>query len=154
VTLSSLKTTIIGAIIAIGLILIAIFYNGLGGVVVPAVNNSSEQNTPQGIALTSTNPPELFEKKDMFITPTQILEFTFNTPLENGPETKIFLDPTHPVKIELSSDKKTAKITPEKPYKLDQGYTLVIKSETKFDGKKTLEKEYNFHFNTPSYSGI
>ncbi len=150
-SLHSFRKTIIGVVILIGMALITIFYKGFGDPNSPTVNNSSSNDS---IDLIATSPANFLEKKDIFIVPDQVLEFTFDTPLENVPETKIILDPSHTVKMELSGDKKTLKIIPEVPYKLDQGYTLVIKSETKFEGKKTLDKEYNFHFNTPSYSGI
>lgn len=149
-----LKQKIIAAVIALGLILIAIFNKGL------APKNESPINTPKKTGqqvqtdtpeLISTNPSPL---DGTTILPTQIIEFQFNLPLENDAETKITLDPKVEYKIELSNDKKTAKIIPLKPFTLGQGYTLSIKGDTKFQGKKTLGRDYGFGFRTIEYKGV
>lgn len=153
--LTTLKGKIIAGVIAIGLVLIAIFNFGLGGTPISLTddtkNEQAQSNEPQ---LISTTPPELFEKKPMIFIPTQTIELHFNAELENGPETKLVLDPPAEIKIDISSDSKTAKIIPVKPYALGQGYTLFIKPDTKLKGGKTLGKEYSFQFNVINYSGI
>jgi hypothetical protein len=150
-----LKQKIIGAVIAIGVILFAIFKFGLGGAPTPVADQQINQPIPAGeIRLIGTNPPELLEKKEIIIIPTQTIEFTFNERLENAPETRIVLDPVADVEIKISDDKKSAKIIPTKPYKLGQGFTVFIKGETKFEGGKKLDRDYDFHFNTINYSGI
>lgn len=150
-----LKQKIIGAVVVIGLILIVIFKFGLGGTQISLTDNvkneQAKTNEPQ---LISTTPPELFEKKPMIFIPTQVIELHFNVELENGPETKLVLDPPHEFKVEISSDNKTARIVPLKPYTLGQGYTIFIKPDTKIKGGKTLGKGYDMQFNVINYSGI
>lgn len=157
----SLTQKIIAAVIAIGVILIAIFQMGLGGMGFPVVEQSQEsrvrsQEIPESAdpQVVSTNPAPLKEKKEVTILPTQVLEFSFNRPLENVPETKITLEPTHDFKVELSEDRKTVKVIPVKPFELGQGYTIFIKSDTKFDGGKNLGSDTDFHFTTISYKGV
>lgn len=154
----SLRTKIIALIIALGLVLIAIFKFGFGGDSIPVVNNDSKpvQQVDNGEpALISSEPPELFEKKPMIFTQDQVIKLNFNVPLQNGPETKLIFDPPADVEIKLSDDSKTAIITPKKPYKLGQGYTLFIKADTKLqEANKTLGKDYDMHFNVINYSGI
>ncbi len=83
----------------------------------------------------------------------QTLELTFDQPIENRGEVKNTLDPKQDYTVELSQDKKTAKFIPNKPYISGREYTLTIKSDTKFDGKKTLGHDEVFHFRTISYQG-
>ena len=157
----SLKQKIIGFIIALGLILIAIFKLGLGGQAIPIVNNSQNspsqepsQDTGGEPRLISSTPPELFKKQPLVFAPDKVIELHFNVELENGPETKLVFDPPADFEVKLSDDFKTAKITPKKPYKLGQGYTLFIKPDTKLKGGKTLGQGYDLHFNIINYSGI
>ena len=147
----STKTKIIAIVLAIGAILIAIFKFGLGGMATPRPSDTSQSDS---ITVVSTNPAPLKEKKEVVVLPTQPIEVTFNQPLENIPETRITIEPKADVKVELSGDKKTLKITPNTPFALGQGYTMFIKGETKFDGKKTLGSDIDFHFATISYNGV
>lgn len=147
----SFKQKIIAAIVAIGIILIGIFTFGLGGDATPV---PEAQNQLQGIQIVSTSPSQLKDKRDVVIPPTQTLEVTFNEPLENVPETRISLDPPAEITIELSADKKTAKIIPVKPLDLGQGYTIFIKAGTKFEGKKELGRDENLHFQVITYKGV
>lgn len=153
--LSTLKSKVIALVITVGIILIAIFNFGLGGKAVPLVNDSKtapvDSSQPQ---LISTNPSELFEKKPMVFPPDQVIELNFNVELENGPETKLTFDPPAEVKVDITNNGKTAKITPAGSWKLGQGYTITIKPETKIRGGKTLGREFNVHFNVINYSGI
>ncbi len=153
----SLKQKIIGAIIALGLILIAIFKFGFGGMAVPVVDNAPKpavQNSSDP-ALVSSDPSELFIKKPLVVAPNQVLKLNFSVPLQNGPETKMVFEPPHEVQVELTNDNKTVVITPKTPYKLGQGYTIFIKPETKLrEEGKTLGKDYDLHFNIINYSGI
>ncbi len=147
----STKAKIIAAVVAIGAILIAVFQFGLGG---PATERGSEVSQTDSPVVVSTNPPTMKEKKTVVVLPTQPIEITFNQPLENVPETRITIEPKADYKVELSGDKKTIKITPNTPYALGQGYSLFIKADTKFDGKKTLGSDVDFHFATISYNGV
>lgn len=145
------KTKIISVVLAIGAILIAIFKFGLGGVPTPGSSEISQNDSPTVVA---TSPAVMKEKKTVVVLPTQTIEITFNQPLENIPETKIVIEPKADYKVELSGDRKTLKIIPVTPYALGQGYSLFVKGETKFDGKKTLGSDVDFHFATISYNGV
>lgn len=151
------RTKIIAFVIGLGLILIAVFNFGFGSSpIVPVVNNET-QPPPQSSepALISSDPPELFKKIPMIFKPDQIIKLNFNIPLQNGPETKLKIDPPHEVEIKLSDDYKSAIITPKTPYKLGQGYTIFVKADTKLqEPGKTLGKDYDLHFNVINYSGI
>ena len=155
--MDSLKTKIIALIVALGIILIALFKFGLGGMSTPIVNNDTQptEQSSSNPALISSDPPELFIKKPLIVSPNQVLKLNFSVPLQNGPETKIIIDPPHDIEIKLSDDYKTAIITPKVPYKLGQGYALFIKPETKLrEEGKTLGRDYDLHFNVINYSGI
>ncbi|MBI2596414.1 hypothetical protein HYW46_06835 [Candidatus Daviesbacteria bacterium] len=160
----SLKQKIIGIIVVLGIALIAVFQTGLGGNLsgrmdslrqladrgndsVKGVNNTKDQE----IKIISTNPSPLEETT---ILPMQAIEITFNQTLESAPEFKTSMEPKADYKTELSEDRKTAKIIPIKPYTLGGGYTLHILGNTKFDGKKELNREEIFHFKTINYTGV
>lgn len=145
------RVKVIAAIITIGAILIAIFQFGLGG---PATERPSDSSESDTISVVATNPAPLKEKKTVVVLPTQPIEITFNQPLENVPETRFVIEPKADYKAELSGDRKTLIITPITPYALGQGYSLIIKGETKFEGKKTLGSDVDFHFATISYNGV
>lgn len=120
----------------------------------PSVPEQREAQLPQSQepSLVATNPSPL---EEAVIPPTQVIELTFNMPLENIPEFKHKFDPiSFKYKIELSFDKKILKIIPEKPYEPGLGYTLFIMSGTKFEGKKTLGKDIIYHFRTVNYKGV
>lgn len=153
-----LKQIILIAIATISLILIALFKGGFYKTT-PAINNTS---TPQvntqtgeidlgdGMKIISTNPKAL---DNSVILPTQTIEITFNLPLENVGEFKNRIEPKADYKVELSSDRKTAKIIPQTPFNLGTSYTLFILPDTKFDGKKRLQRDFIFHFSTINYNG-
>ncbi len=145
------KTKIIAIILTIGALLIAVFKFGLGDVPTPGSSDISQSDSPTVVA---TSPIDMKAKKTVVVLPTQTIEITFNQPLENIPETKIVIEPKADYKVELSGDRKTLKIIPLTPYALGQGYSLFVKGETKFDGKKTLGSDVDFHFATISYNGV
>ncbi|MBI2600535.1 Ig-like domain-containing protein [Candidatus Daviesbacteria bacterium] len=89
-----------------------------------------------------------------FITQNQVITVTFNMPVENTGEFKHKIEPELKYRLEPSADRKVIKITPEEPYLLGTEYTLFIKPETKFDGKKTLNEEKIYHFKTIQYRGV
>ncbi len=99
----------------------------------------------------STKPDPLEES---IIPATQVIEITFNKPVENVGEFKNRIEPKIDYKVELSSDRKTARITPLKPYELGATYTLFIGTETKFDGVGRWGEEKIFHYKTITYRGI
>ena len=108
----------------------------------------SETTTPQ---IVSTNPNPL---EDNIVSATQVIEITFNKPLQNSGEFKVRIEPKLDFKVDLSSDRKTAKITPGKPLELGVTYTLFIGPETKFDGSGNWGQEKIYHFKTVKYTGV
>lgn len=112
----------------------------------PSVTAASEK--PQ---ITSTKPDPL---EEAIVSAAEIVEITFNRPLENVGEFKSRIEPKIDYKIELSGDRKTAKIIPAKPYSLGATFTLFIGPETKFDGVGRWGEEKVFHFKTINYRGV
>jgi len=108
----------------------------------------SSQEKPQ---IVSTKPDPL---EEAIISTAEIIEITFNRPLENVGEFKNRIETKIDYKVELSGDRKTAKIIPVKPYSLGTTYTLFIGSESKFDGVGRWGEEKVFHFKTVNYRGI
>ena len=108
-----------------------------------------QQNESPKIIATKPDPLE-----NTIISATEIVEITFNRPLENVGEFKVRIEPKIDYKVELSSDRKTAKILPVKPYALGTTYTLSIGTETKFDGVGRWGEEKVFHFRTIKYTGV
>lgn len=99
----------------------------------------------------STRPDPL---ENSIVSTTEIVEITFNRPLENIGEFKNRIDPEIDYKVELSGDRKTARILPAKPYILGTTYTLFIGPETKFEGVGRWGEEKVFHFRTITYRGV
>ncbi len=116
----------------------------------PQVSTSSipKSDKPE---IVSTKPDPLDET---IIPADQIIEISFNRPLQNVPEFKVKFEPKIDFKVELSSDRKTAKITPAKPFGLGSEYTLSIAPDTKFDGVGNWGMDKSFHFRTIKYRGI
>lgn len=108
----------------------------------------------------SSNPEFLFtkpaglEKGVQIVSPTQTIEIVFNQPLENIGEFKHRLEPKTKYQAKLSDDKKTAVIKPEGSFPVGTEFTLFVQSDTKFDGKKTFDKELQLHFKTLEYRGV
>lgn len=117
----------------------------------PTSNNPSQAsqdgNNPR---LLSTKPDPL---EGALISADEIIELRFNKALENGPELKLKIEPEIKFETKLSSDKKTAKIYPQRPYDLGMTYTLFLSTEAKFEGGGRLKGEF-FHFHTIKYRGI
>lgn len=124
------------------------------------VNNlaPAPQEIPKQIDA-SKDPPKIVSTKpdpleEAIISATDIVEITFNRPLENVGEFKSHIEPKIDYKVELSGDRKTAKIMPAKPYQLGTTYTLFIKPDTKFDGVGDWRQDKTFHFKTITYRGV
>lgn len=120
---------------------------------------SSPLPIPSPITASSSDKPTIISTKpnpleDTIISATETVEITFNRPLENVGEFKVRIEPKIDYKVELSSDRKTAKIIPAKPYQLGTTYTLFIGTETKFDGVGRWGEEKIFHFRTIKYTGV
>ncbi|MDD5147390.1 MAG: Ig-like domain-containing protein [Candidatus Daviesbacteria bacterium] len=121
----------------------------------PPVSTQSP-STPPPISsefprIVSTKPDPLEEN---IVAATDTIEITFNRPLENVGEFKSKLEPNLEYKVELSSDRKTAKIKPVKSFLLGTTYTLFIGTETKFDGIGRWGEEKIYHFRTIKYTGV
>lgn len=110
--------------------------------------NVSATDKPQVV---STKPDPLEES---IVAANEIIEITFNRPLENVGEFKSRIEPQISYKTELSGDRRSAKIIPEKPLELGTTFTLFIGPETKFDGVGRWGQERIFHFKTIPYRGI
>lgn len=108
----------------------------------------SENQSPK---IVSTKPDPL---EEAIISANETVEITFNRPLENVGEFKVRLETKKDFKVELSPDRKTAKIIPFKPYELGTTYTLFIGPDTKFDGAGAWGQEKIFHFKTIQYRGV
>lgn len=108
----------------------------------------SEKDSPQII---STKPDPLNET---IIPASQVIEITFNRPLENVGEFKVRIEPKADFKLELSNDRKTGKIIPQKPFDLGTSYTLTIGPDTKFDGVGAWGQSVDYHFRTVVYKGV
>lgn len=114
----------------------------------PPPTTASATDKPQ---IVSTKPSPLDET---IVAATEVVEITFNRPLENVGEFKVRIEPQTDYKIELSGDRKTARIIPVKPYQLGTTYTLFIGTETKFDGVGRWGEEKIYHFKTITYRGV
>ena len=143
--------------VIIGIILIAgagyLFFKGFSQQSTPK-DNPSPKTTIQddsSARIVSTKPDPLNET---IIAANQIIEISFNKSLQNVPEFKVKIEPKIDFKVELSSDRKIAKIIPVKPYDLGTAYTLYIGPDTKFDGAGNWGTDKSFHFRTIKYRGI
>ncbi len=139
---------ILAVILIIGIIGFWLFTNRLSNKSQPAPAPSTDDQTPK---IVSTKPNPLDEG---IITATEIVEITFNRTIENVGEFKVKMEPEVEYKLELSGDRKTARIIPLKPYQLGTTYTLFIGTETKFDGIGRWGEEKVFHFRTINYRGV
>ena len=116
---------------------------------------SSSTTTPP----TQTDKPQIISTKpdpleNAIIGANEIIEISFNRPLENVGEFKSRLEPKIDYKVELSPDRKTARIIPNKPYELGASFTIFIGPDTKFDGVGAWGQEKIYHFKTIKYTGV
>lgn len=116
--------------------------------------------TPQASFLPSAkDPPQIVATKpdplnDNIVSGSDIIEITFNRTLENVGEFKVRIEPKIEYKVELSGDRKTARVIPTKPYPLGTSFTLSIGPDTKFDGVGNWGQSKDFHFRTIKYTGV
>lgn len=110
--------------------------------------STSQEDLPK---IVSTKPDPL---EDNIVSTTQPIEITFNRSLENSGEFKLRIEPKTDYKIELSSDRKTARIIFVQSLELGTTYTLFIGPETKFDGIGRWGQEEIFHIKTVTYRGV
>lgn len=113
--------------------------------------NDSQTSQNESPRIISTKPEPL---EEAVVSANEVVEITFNRPLENSGEFKLRIDPGIDFKIELSGDRKTAKIIPVEPFELGKTYTIFIGTETKFDGVGRWGEEKIFHIKTIPYKGV
>jgi len=122
-----------------------------------AKTTETKNSTPKVVS--ATDEPQVVATKpdpleDTIIGANDTIEITFNRPLENVGEFKLRMEDKKDVKVELSGDRKTAKIIPLTPYELGTTYTMFIGPDSKFDGVGNWGKEKIFHFKTIRYTGV
>lgn len=123
------------------------------------IQHKNESQTNSNLQSSQEDKPKIISTKpdpldNTIISASEIIEITFNRPLENAPELKTRMDPKIDYKVELSQDRKTAEIIPAKVYELGTSYTLFISPDSKFDGGGRLDGEKIFHFRTVKYRGV
>lgn len=131
-------------------------------VIYPRFLRNSQQSliaNPPSSQVTQNDKPQIVSTKpdplnEAVIPADQVIEITFNRSLQNAPEFKVKIEPKIDFKVELSGDRKTAKIIPVKPYGLGAVYTLYIGPDTKFDGIGQWGEDKRFQFRTIKYRGI
>lgn len=154
-----MKNTKIVIIVILAIIL------GLAGIIFYKSNSTKKSDpinptsTPKSISVSENDPPQIVSTKpnpleDNIVSASDIIEITFNRPLQNSGEFKLKIEPKIEVKIELSGDRKTAKIIPLTPYELGMTYTIFIGSDTKFDGIQNWGQDKTYHFKTVKYTGV
>lgn len=114
-------------------------------------NNTSQPSQNDKPQIVSTKPDPL---DNSIVSGTDVIEITFNRPLQNVGEFKNKIEPKIEYKVELSADRKTARIIPAKPYPVGAGFTLSIGPDTKFDGMGEWRESKDFHFRTIKYTGV
>lgn len=145
-----IKAKIIWIVLAIGALLVAIFSSGLYSQMLGSNSASDQKTQSEDVQIVATVPQNL---NDSTILPNQTIEITFSEALVNEPETRWKITPSADIKAELSADKKTLKLIPNKPYDLGNGYTLFISGETKLESKKNLNREIIYSFKTIQFKG-
>lgn len=113
--------------------------------------NPSATESNESPKVVSTKPDPL---NDAVVSAADIIEISFNRPLENVGEFKSRIEPKIDYKVELSGDRKTARVIPAKPYQLGTTYTIFIGPDSKFDGVGEWKQDKTFHFRTITYRGV
>lgn len=155
--LFGLSKTKILIIIPILFVLAGIFYFTMTRA--PTSNNRPAESSPNSSNIQQNESPRIVSTKpdpleEAIISANEVVEITFNRSLENVGEFKSRIEPKIDYKVELSGDRKTAKIIPKKLYELGATYTLFIGTETKFDGVGRWGEEKVYHFKTITYRGV
>lgn len=140
---------ILSLVFIIIIIFIIVIFFGSKPAAQPQPQNPPSQNDSPRV--TSTKPDPL---DNAVISADEVVEITFNKPLQNIGEFKVRIDGQEDYKVELSPDRKTARIIPTKPYNFGTSYTLFIGPDTKFDGVGNWGQEKVYHFRTIRYTGV
>lgn len=147
--LKKLIPFLIFIMVTIGFIYIRQANHATKNPIASTANPKADQNDTPRIVSTKPDPLD-----NGIISATQVIEITFNRPLQNVPEFRVKIGPDAVFKVELSTDRKTAKIIPTKPYALGTTYNLYIGPETKFDGVGNWGEDKTFQFQTIKYNGV
>lgn len=146
------KTNIIGIIIALGLLLLGIFFNGLYEPNGLEQTSNQKQVQSNNVTVVSTTPSKLDEST---ILPNQTLEINFSDGIEQSQKkVQLTIEPTVDYKVEVTNGNKTLKIIPNKPFGFDQAYTLKVTTDTNFEGGKKLDNDVVYRFKTIPYKGV
>lgn len=137
------------------LLLVGAFVYGKG----VFTNKQQPENKPPSAQTAEVPSAEIVSTKpdplDKAVIPAdQIIEITFNKPLRAPSELKLRIEPETKYKIELSEDRKTAKIIIEKPFELNTNYAFYIGADTKFDGIDRWGKDITYRFQTIKFRGL
>lgn len=111
-----------------------------------------EQNTSSDPVIISTSPAGILDKTEV-ILPNQEIRINFNLPIENIGEFKHEITPVTKYQAKLTDDRKSVVIKADGLFPVGVEFTLIMRPDTKFDGKKTLGREIRAHFKTPEYRG-
>lgn len=140
-------------------ILVLVLITALSLFYLSSSKNTDEEQKDETVKNGQTDSAEIVSTKpdplDNTVIPAdQIIEITFNKPLRAPSEFKLRIEPETKHKIELSEDRKTAKIITEKPFELNANYAFIIGAETKFDGIDRWGKEVTYRFQTIKFRGL
>lgn len=149
------KLRLLAVIIILGLL--AIILNKI--ILAPASQPATSKANDAERAVDQNDPPQIVSTKpdplnDGFVSGADPIEITFNRSIENIGEFKNRIEPKIEYKVELINDRKTAKITPTKPWPLGSTFTLYINPDTKFDGVGNWGQDKTFQFRTIRYTGV
>ncbi len=145
--------------VILGIILIVIAGYFLYGKISNQIDSEKPTQDSKPTQISSTDKPQIVKTvpdplNEAIVPANQVVEITFNRPLENVGEFKIRMEPKIEFKLELSGDRKTGKIIPAKPFELGTEYTIYLGAETKFDGVGRWGENKEFRFRTIKYRGI
>lgn len=149
------KTKLLLGLLLIGLAAIAFFFyksNQTGQPEKKGIPTETAKQDDSIPRVVSTKPDPL---ENTIVSATEIVEITFNKPLQNSGEFKLRMEPKIEYKVELSGDRKTARIIPLKDgYALSTTYTIFIGPDTKFDGSGNWGQDKVYHYKTITYRGV
>lgn len=119
--------------------------------VVEKVENQVVKDLGQ-VKILSTTPANLNGRT---LLPTDSIEIVFdNSTVAFDPNYHVVIEPKVEVETKISDDLTTITIKPKKSWAVGTTYNLMLKSNLKFSGDKTLGQDVNFSFNTLAIKGI
>lgn len=145
------KIKVVGLIVLTFAIIFFFYYKGNSSQDLPSNQIPSQNSQNDSPQIVSTKPDPL---ENTIVSTTEVIEITFSRPLQNPGEFKLRIEPKIEFSIDLSNDRKTAKVTFTKPLELGITYTMFIGPDTKFDGTGNWGMEKIYHFRTITYRGV